>query len=148
VRHALAARDPERAAALIERHVAEILARNERATVERWLATLPGEIVRSRPRQCLARAYRAMVGGQLEEFARLLDDAERAQAAGRGPDAQDVAPPAETGWAAAFLADVPATVAVLRAALARLRGDADRPRELALGRTRLVDVYGYVLLDL
>jgi LuxR family transcriptional regulator, maltose regulon positive regulatory protein len=81
VRHALAAGDPEWAARLIEQHVIGLVARNERATLERWLAALPVEVVRSRPRLCLARAYRAMAGSRLDELEQLLDDAERALAA-------------------------------------------------------------------
>jgi LuxR family transcriptional regulator, maltose regulon positive regulatory protein len=103
VRHALAAGDPEWAARLIEQHVTGLVARNERATLERWFAALPVEVVRSRPRLCLARAYRAMVGGRLDELEQLLDDAERALAApDSGAEEQVVASSAESGGATAL----------------------------------------------
>src|SRR5207342_239136 len=50
VRHAVAAW----AARLIERHVDALLLRSEGATVQRWLAALPAELVQSRPRLLLA----------------------------------------------------------------------------------------------
>ena len=137
VRHALEAGDPAWAARLIERHVTEVFARNEHATARRWLERLPGDVLRSRPRLCLARAYQAMAGGRLDELEQQLDDAERAVAVDGGDD-RDAEPPAEAGWAADFLADVPGTVAVLRAAHARLRGDARRMVEqAALAKARV-----------
>ncbi len=133
VRHALAAGDPEWAARLIEQHVIGLVARNERATLERWLAALPVKVVRSRPRLCLARAYRAMAGGRLDEFEQLLEDAERALAApDSGAEEKVVASSAESGRATAhFWDDLPATVAILRSSLAYLRGDADGLVEFA-----------------
>jgi LuxR family maltose regulon positive regulatory protein len=133
VRHALAAGDPEWAARLIEQHVTGLVARNERATLERWFAALPVEVIRSRPRLCLARAYRAMVGGRLDELEQLLEDAERAlDAPDSGAEEQVVASSAESGGATAlFFDDLPASVANLRSALAYLRGDADGVVEFA-----------------
>jgi LuxR family transcriptional regulator, maltose regulon positive regulatory protein len=132
VEHALAAGDDEWAARLVDRHIGAMLTRGEGTTVRRWMSELPPALVRSRPRLCLAQATRAMLDGRLDEFERLLDDAERALAAtGNGSDEQAGATPAETAWAPALLADVGGTVAVWRAELARLRGDADRTKELA-----------------
>ena len=119
VRHALAAGDPAWAARLVERHVEERLGRGEGATVRRWLLALPAGSVRSRPRLCLAQAYGAAQGFQLETLEALLDDAERAFAVSGDEPYED-----PDGRAMSVLANVPAGIAFLRASLARLRGNA------------------------
>ena len=119
VRHALAAGDAAWAARLVERHVEELLGRSEGVTLRRWLSALPAESVRDRPRLCLAQAYGAAQGFQLEALEALLDDAERGFAVSGGEPYHDPA-----GRPASVLANVPAGIAFLRASLARLRGDA------------------------
>ena len=119
VRHALAAGEAAWAARLVERHVEELLGRSERVTLHRWLSALPAESVRDRPRLCLAQAYAAAQGFQVEALEALLDDAERAFAVSGDEPYQDHA-----GRTASVLANVPAAIAFLRASLARLRGDA------------------------
>jgi ATP/maltotriose-dependent transcriptional regulator MalT len=119
VRHALAAADNAWAARLVERNVELLLGRGEGATLRRWLSALPAESVRDRPRLYLAQAYGAAMGFQLAALEALLDDADRAFAvSGDEPYA------APAGPAASVLANVPAGIALLRAVLARLRGDA------------------------
>jgi len=121
VRHALAAGDAAWAAQLVERHVDALLRRSEGVTLRRWLSTLPPEVLRARPRLCLAQGFNAVVSGQVEAIEPLLDDAERAFAAiGSQPPEPPVGP------AEGVLANVPAGIAFLRAELARLRGDAAR----------------------
>jgi LuxR family maltose regulon positive regulatory protein len=121
VRHALAAGEAAWAARLVERHVEELLGRSEGVTLRRWLSALPAESVRARPRLCLAQAYGAAQGFQLEALEALLDDAERAFAAsGDEPYEPSLGPPQGDS----VLANVPAGIAFLRASLARLRGDA------------------------
>jgi LuxR family transcriptional regulator, maltose regulon positive regulatory protein len=123
VRHALAAGDTAWAARLMERHVEELLGRSEGATLRRWLSALPTESVRDRPRLCLAQAYGAAQGFQVEALEALLDDAERAFAvSGDEPYEPSLGPPQGDS----VLANVPAGIAFLRASLARLRGDAAR----------------------
>jgi LuxR family transcriptional regulator, maltose regulon positive regulatory protein len=119
VRHALAAGDAAWAARLVERHVETLLGRGEGATLRRWLSALPPESVRRRPRLYLAQAYGAAMGFQLEALQSLLDDAERAFAVS-GDEPYE----ARAGRTASVLANVPAGIALLRAVLARLRGDA------------------------
>jgi LuxR family transcriptional regulator, maltose regulon positive regulatory protein len=119
VRHALAAGDTAWAAGLVERNVEALLGRSEGATLRRWLSALPADSVRARPRLCLAQAYGAAQGFQVEALEVLLDDAERAFAV-RGDE--PYADPA--GRPVSVLANVPAGIAFLRASLARLRGDA------------------------
>jgi LuxR family transcriptional regulator, maltose regulon positive regulatory protein len=118
VQHALAAGDTEWAARLVERHVETLLGRSEGATLRRWLSALPPESVRDRPRLCLAQAYGAAQGFQLEALEALLDDAERAFAVSGDEPYHDLA-----GRTASVLANVPAGIAFLRASHARFRGD-------------------------
>ena len=119
VRHALAAGDAVWAAQLVERYVDMLLRRSEGVTLRRWLSTLPAEVLRTRPRLCVAQGFNAVVSGQVEAIEPLLDDAERAFAA---TGSQPPEPP--VGPAGGVLANVPAGIAFLRAELARLRGDA------------------------
>ena len=118
VRHALAAGDAAWAARLVERHVEALLGRSEGATLRRWLSALPAESVRARPRLCLAEAYGAAMGFQVEALEALLDDAERAFAVS-GDEPYE----ASAGRPVSSLANIPAGIAFLRAVLARLRGD-------------------------
>jgi LuxR family transcriptional regulator, maltose regulon positive regulatory protein len=120
VRHALAAGDTDWAARLVERHVEALLGRSEGVTLRRWLSALPAQSVRERPRLCLAQAYGAAQGFQVEALEALLDDAEHGFAVSGGEPYE-----ASTGRSDSVLANVPAGIAFLRGSLARLRGDAD-----------------------
>ena len=120
IRHALAAGDAAWAAELIERHFDALLERAEGATVDRWVAALPAELVRARPRLRLAQAIWALMAGRVGEAERLLADAESALEAGGDEPGK---PPG--GWASR-VANVPASIALVRADMARRRGDAAR----------------------
>ena len=120
VRHALAAGDASWAARLIERHFDEIFWPGERATVERWLSALPAGLAGSRPRLCLLRAILALAGGDIEGAGPLLDAADRAVT-----DAAEEPFEPSAGEAASLLVNVPAAIALGRASLAQLRGDAN-----------------------
>jgi LuxR family maltose regulon positive regulatory protein len=134
VRHAGAAGDAAWAARLVERHADAVLLRSERATLERWLAALPAELVDSRPRLLLARALAALVGGRADEVADRLEAAERALAGAAGEEPFEPS----VGRAGSLLANVRATVALERAFLAELHGDAER--QIAFGRRALAEV--------
>jgi LuxR family maltose regulon positive regulatory protein len=139
VRHAQAAGDAAWAARLVEQYVGSLLRRGEGATLRRWLSVLPAELLRARPRLCLAQAFIAVVGGQVEAIEQPLDDAERAFAATGG---QPHEPP--VGSAGGLLANIPGGIAFLRAELARLRGDAARAADWdqqALAQLGESDVY-------
>ena len=129
VRHALAAADPAWAARLVEEHADGLLVRSEGATLQRWLAALPAELVGARPRLCLTQARLAILSRRLEGVDALLDAAEEAWegAAGAGDDPCKPSVDRTTS----LLANVPATVALQRAILAELRGDADRTMTFA-----------------
>jgi LuxR family maltose regulon positive regulatory protein len=120
VRHALAAGDGVWAARLIEQHFDALFLPGENATIQRWLSALPAELLRSRPRLCLAQTFMAVAGGDLEAIEPPLDAAEQAFAA-----ADDEPFEPSVGRPASLLANVPAAIALSRAFLARLRGDAE-----------------------
>ena len=129
VRHALAAGDTAWPARLVERYVETLLDRGERVTLRRWLSALPADSVRDRPRLCLAQAYGAAQGMQMEALEALLDDTQRAFAVSSDePYEPTQAAFAGRWWSAgrevSVLTNVPAGIAFLRAALARMRGDA------------------------
>jgi LuxR family transcriptional regulator, maltose regulon positive regulatory protein len=120
IRHALAAGDAAWAARLIERHYDAIFLRGESATLQRWISALPAELARSRPRLLLAQAWMALVGGDVEAAGAPLDAAERAFA-----DAVNESFEPSVGRAASLLANIPAAIAIARAYLAVLHGDAE-----------------------
>jgi LuxR family maltose regulon positive regulatory protein len=122
-RHALAAGDTAWAARLVERHADEILLRSEGTTLQRWLAALPEELVGSRLRLLLAKSLMALLNAREEEVETLLDAAERARTQAPGQAEEPYEP--SVGPGASVLANVPAAIAVERAILAELRGDAD-----------------------
>ena len=109
------------AARLIERHFDAIFfLRGEAATIHRWLAALPEDLVRSRPRLLLGQALMAVLSGRLQAVEPLLDAAERASAGAAGEPFEPTA-----GRARSLLVNAPALIALLRSILAQLRGDAD-----------------------
>jgi LuxR family maltose regulon positive regulatory protein len=116
VRHALAARDFDRAAYLMELAVPAIRRNRQEAILLGWLKALPDETIRRSPVLSVFFGYMLMESGDLDAFEHRLDDAERALA--DVPD--ESAPP----WAKTEeLRTLPATIAVYRASLAQARGD-------------------------
>jgi LuxR family transcriptional regulator, maltose regulon positive regulatory protein len=126
IRHALAAGDATWAARLVERHLDGLLLRGESATVQRWFAALPAELVGARPRLLLTQTLLALISGRLEAADGLLEAAERAFAV----TSEEPYEPA-VGRAASLLANVPAMIALYRAALAAFRGDTEGTRAFA-----------------
>jgi LuxR family transcriptional regulator, maltose regulon positive regulatory protein len=116
VRHALAGRDFDRAAYLMELAVPAIRRNRQEAILLGWLKALPDETIRSSPVLSVFFGYMLMESGDLDTFEPRLDDAERALAA--VPDAS-ARPWAKTEE----LRTLPATIAVYRASLAQARGD-------------------------
>lgn len=116
VRHALAARDFDRAAYLMEMAVPAIRRERREALLLGWLKALPDHCIRRSPVLSVLHGHMLLVSGDLDGIEASLDDAERALAA--GPDGS--APP----WAdTEELRTLPATIAVYRASLAQARGD-------------------------
>jgi LuxR family maltose regulon positive regulatory protein len=79
IRHALAAKDFERAATLVELAAPEIRRNRQGATVTElgWLKALPDELVRFRPVLSVAYAFALFGGGELEAVEARLRYAER-----------------------------------------------------------------------
>jgi LuxR family maltose regulon positive regulatory protein len=125
LRHALAAGETTWAARLVEQHTEEVLRRGEGETLRGWLAALPQEAVRSRPRLALAQVIAAFNAGRLQAAESLLESAERARAT-----ASDEPYEPSISKALSMLSNVPASIALLRAGLAALRGGARRTIEL------------------
>ncbi len=125
VRHALAAGEAVWAARLVEQHSEEILRRGEGETLRGWLAALPREVVRSRPRLALAQVIAAFNAGRLQVAEPLLKDAEQALATASSEPYEP-----SIGKDMSMLTNVPASIALLRASMATLRGDAERTTEL------------------
>jgi LuxR family transcriptional regulator, maltose regulon positive regulatory protein len=127
IRHALAAGEASWAAQLVEKHLEEqIRRRGEVATLVSWLAALPPETIRRRPALALGQAKVTVMAGRLDEVEPLLTMAE--QAFDQAPDEPYRA---SIDRNHSLLANVPAAIAIARADLARLRGDADRERLFA-----------------
>jgi LuxR family maltose regulon positive regulatory protein len=132
VRHALAARDFDRAAHLMELTVPAIRRTRQEAMLLGWLKALPNHAVRRSPVLSVFYGYMLMVSGDLDVLEPRLDDAERALAV--APDGL------AARWARTEeLRTLPVTIAVYRASLAQARGDVTSTEEHA---RRALDLAG------
>jgi LuxR family transcriptional regulator, maltose regulon positive regulatory protein len=128
IRHALAAREEEWAARLVEENFDTVFnLRGEQATIQSWLPALSAGVLGSRPRLLLAQAQMASMRGDLTAMEPLLDAAEQVigQVAG-----EPFVPAA--GAESSLLVNAPAMLALQRSYAAQLRGDA----ETTAARTR------------
>src|SRR5437868_701729 len=124
IRHALAAKDFERAADLVELAWPGMRRSRQEATLLGWLKALPDELLRCRPVLGVAYAHVLLASGEREGVEERLRDAERwldttAEMRGR-PDAPAAAMDVvdEEGFRR-----LPGTIAIARAGLALARGD-------------------------
>ncbi|MEO1353380.1 MAG: LuxR C-terminal-related transcriptional regulator, partial [Cyanobacteria bacterium J06635_15] len=122
IRHALAAKDFERAARLIEQVWPAMRNRQQEATVLSWIKALPDPLVRARPALSVAYALVLLNAGQLDAVEARLQDAERALAKTESLDAAQ-----GTGRNEAIKAtnyrSLPASIANTRAFRAQALGD-------------------------
>jgi len=126
IRHALAAKDFERAATLVELAIPERRRNRQEATIMElgWLRALPDELIHVRPVLSLDYAFALFGGGELEAVEARLRDAERwlDTTAGQRERAEALA-------AGMVVVDeeefrrLPGMIALLRAAQALARGD-------------------------
>jgi LuxR family transcriptional regulator, maltose regulon positive regulatory protein len=86
IRHAIAAADYERAGMLVARHWFGYVLVGQTATVERWLAALPGELITRDAALLLVRAWICALSGWSEEAERFLAIAESLPYEGPLPD--------------------------------------------------------------
>jgi LuxR family maltose regulon positive regulatory protein len=125
IRHVLAAGDWTWAARLVEQHLNETLRRGERVILAKWLSSLPDDTVRSHPVLSFAQAEVQFHLGHLNQVDRLLEQAECAIEPGQERRALEF--PTDAG----MVAEQSAAIALLRAKVAGVRGDADRMAEHA-----------------
>ncbi|WP_242511680.1 LuxR C-terminal-related transcriptional regulator [Pengzhenrongella frigida] len=124
VRHALAARDFDRAVHLMELAAPAIRRDRQDPIMLGWLTLLPDDAVRRSPVLSVFYGYMLMVAGDHDAAEPRFDEAERAMAA--VPDGE--APP----WAKTEeLRTLPATIAIYRASIAQARGDVTGTEEHA-----------------
>jgi LuxR family maltose regulon positive regulatory protein len=112
--HAIAARDFERAASMIDENIVSMLSRSEAPVLLGWIDKLPRHIALGRPWVDIYRAYTLALSGRPDEADPLLEDAE-----------QRIAP--DTPRASELLGHI----AAIRSYTANLWGDADRVIEMA-----------------
>jgi LuxR family maltose regulon positive regulatory protein len=122
IHHALAARDFERAAALMELELPAMQKSRQEATFLGWLRTLPDELIHFRPTLCVGYAWALLASGELEAALARLQDAERwldttADASERPPSTEMVIVDKEG------FRRLPVFIAIYRAAHAQASGD-------------------------
>ena len=86
VEHALAAGDTDLLARLLVAHGAQLAARGESQTLQRWLDALPEERLLASPRLCLLHAQLVLNHRRVNEVERYLNAAERALDESGGPE--------------------------------------------------------------
>ncbi|HEY7022590.1 MAG TPA: LuxR C-terminal-related transcriptional regulator [Ktedonobacterales bacterium] len=116
VRHALAAGETERAAALVERVADAYWKRGDIAALRALLDALPDAVTLARPRLCLFHAWVRLIAGRFVEGLRRLEEAEESLRS--HPDAD--ASPALQG-----------ALYAIKAAVARTNGDHEESNALA-----------------
>lgn len=116
VRHALAAGETERAAALVERVAGAYWKRGDIAALRALLDALPDAVTLARPRLCLFHAWVRLIAGRFVEGLRRLEEAE--ESLRTHPDT----PPSPTLQGALY---------AIKASVARANGDHEESNALA-----------------
>ena len=123
--HALDGEDFERAADLIEMAAMPAFRARQEATFRRWLEALPEELFRVRPVLAIAVVAVHMVSGDIEGVEARLQDIEHCLEAAAGvPPDPDVEATAMVVIDHELFRRLPNQIAVYRAGIALLRGDA------------------------
>lgn len=116
IRHALAAKDFERAADLMGRAIPVMRSSRQESTLLGWLQTLPETLIRHRPVLCAAHAWTLLAGGKLENVEARLRDAEQWLDTTANRSEMVVVNNEE-------FAQLPGVISVYRAVLSQARGD-------------------------
>jgi len=118
VRHALTARDYDRAARLMEEAAADLRRHRQDATLLGWLRELPDDAIRRSPVLSVFNGYLCMVSGDLDAVEPWLAAAELALADSESDPSSVLTARSEERRR------LPATIALYRASLAQAHGDA------------------------
>ena len=124
IRHALAAKDFERAASLIELAVPEMRRSRQEGTLLGWLRALPDELINVRPVLSVGYAWALLAGGELAAAQARLLDAERWL--DTTVDASELPQAQSAGMVVVDEEEfrrLPGAIAIYRAALAQALGD-------------------------
>ncbi len=133
VHHALAATDFTRAARLIEYAFNALVRRGEIATLQRWAAALPDELVRSNLELAVLQGWLLFVSGKHDAAEQHLQDIERTfgiSSVSDEPGEQQTTPSGTSSQA-----EIKGRIAAIRASIAVTRGDI--PRTITLSRLAL-----------
>jgi LuxR family maltose regulon positive regulatory protein len=133
VHHALAATDFAQAARLIERAFNSLVRRGEIATLQRWAAALPNELVRSNIELSVLQGWLLFVSGKHDEALLHLEDIERTF--GINPVSDEPREQQMISSGAFCQAEIKGRIAAIRASIAVTQGDV--PRIIALSRLAL-----------
>ncbi len=120
IRHAFAGNDISRAADLIELAIPATRQARADVTSRRWIDALPIELIRARPVLSDSFAGSRLVRGEVEGVEAALRDADDWVAASRAGTADAMVVVDDQAFR-----DLPASIAIHRAGLARLLGDVD-----------------------
>ena len=123
IRHSLVAADFERAAELVEREVPVTRRQRRERALLRWLEALPHEVFRSRPVLSVAYAGTLLSTGTVDGVEQRLLDAERWLTTAKTTDPASAGASKKAAVDESELRQVPAWVAIYRAALALIQGD-------------------------
>src|SRR6266567_4143690 len=133
VHHALAATDFVQAARLIEQAFNSLLRRGEIATLQRWAAALPDELVRSNIELSVLQGWLLFVSGKNDAAELHLQDIERTF--GITPVSDEHSEQQTIPSGAGSSAAIRGRIAALRASIALTQGDL--PRTITLSRLAL-----------
>ncbi len=133
VHHALAATDFAQAARLIEQAFNSLVRRGEIATLQRWAAALPNELVRSNIELSVLQGWLLFVSGKNDAAEQHLQDIERTF--GINPVSDEHSEQQTMPGRAFNLAAIRGRIAAIRASIAVTQGDI--PRTIALSRLAL-----------
>lgn len=120
IRHALAAHDYAFAGDVVEKYALRMINRSEIVTLAEWIQALPQEMVRSRPRLVLYRAWIHSRMGQIEEIEQAVGVvAEHLDAGAQGSE------------------EIKNLITMLRAYQANMLGDTEAAIHITLGETTI-----------
>ena len=124
IRHALAAKDFERAADLVELAVPAMRRGRQEAALRGWVEALPDDLIRVRPVLSVAYAGVLLLSGEFEGVESRLRDAERWLHTSEGTSEGSKAPSTEMVVVAeGEFRRLPCWIAIYRAAVAQAQGD-------------------------